>query len=462
MDMNYKKIFMLSVAGVLFAGQAVATPTDEEISQLGNTLTPLGAIKAGNADGTIPAWDGGICSPPAGYKPIMGSKGGSPYIDPFANEKPLFSISASNLDQYKDKLDKGTLELFKRYPDTYRLDVYPTHRTACYPQWVYDNTIKRVKNPKVVGDAHGLVDAMAQYPFPIPKTGYEAMWNMLVKHDVPNTEGTQSTYLIDASGGQTMISKQKIEMRVSYWDKDLDKLPANQPYWQIISTELDPPSNTGNKILLHMFTNMHERDQMSWSYIPGQRRVRQAPEFKYDTVSTTSGGILLFDEVNGGFSGKMDRYDFKLLGRKEMYVPYNTYKAWAAEPELINTPKHLNPDYLRWELHRVWEVEATLKPGARHVQKVKRFYLDEDSWSILVYQADDHAGKVHHLNYLPTIQSYEKPTFRSGAYIMYDFPKAIYTNGSRMGMPGMTGLYVIDSFPPSKFTPGSLAGSGLR
>ena len=460
--MNYKNIIMLFAAGALLNSYALAAPTDEEISQLGTTLTPLGAIKAGNADGTIPSWDGGICSPPAGYKPLMGNKGGSPYVDPFANERPLFSINAANLDQYKEKLDKGTLELFKRYPESYRLDVYPSHRTACYPQWVYDNTIKRVKNPQMVGDAPGIINAQAQFPFPIPKTGYEAMWNMLVKYDVPYSEGTQSSYLIDSSGGQALLAVQKIEMRKRFWDNSLDKFPENQPYWEIISTVLDPAGVSGQKTLLHMFTNTHERDSMVWSYIPGQRRVRLAPEFKYDTVSTTSGGVLLFDEINGGFAGKMDKYNFKLLGRKEMYMPYNTYKAWAADPEVINTPKHLNPDYLRWELHRVWEVEATLKPGERHVQSIKRFFLDEDSWSILIYQSDDQSGKVHHVMYQPTIQDYDKPTFRSGQYVMYDMTKGIYTNGSIMGAPGMTGIYVVKAPSDSYFSPGAISGSSVR
>lgn len=459
--MNYKNMMVWGAASLLFAGQVLAAPTDEEIKQLGTSLTPLGAIKAGNASGTIPSWEGGLCTAPPGYKPIMGDKGGSPYVDPFANEKPVVSITAANMAQYKDKLDVGTQELFKRYPDSFRVDVFPTHRTACYPKWVYDNTISRAKNPQLVGSAPGLINAHAQYPFPIPKSGYEAMWNAGVKFELPYSEGTQAAYLIDNNGGVTLTNIQKIENRNLFWDNTIDKVPDNQPYWALIASTLSPAASAGVKQMRHAFLNASERENMAWSYVPGQRRVRLAPEFKYDTVSTSSGGVLLFDEING-FDGKMDKFDFKLVGRREMYMPYNAYKTWAADPTAINTPKHLNPDYLRWELHRVWEVEATLKAGERHVQKVKRFYLDEDSWSILAYVAEDQAGKVHHLMYQPAVQQYEKPGYRNGQYVLYDMTKNVYSNGSLMGAPKMTGFYKVDPYPANHFSSGALSGSGVR
>jgi hypothetical protein len=459
--MNYKNILVASAVGIFFAGQVLATPSDDEISRLSKDLTPIGAIRAGNAEGTIPAWDGGLCTPPSNYKPIMGDKGGSPYADPFPSEKPLFSITSANLEQYRDKLDAGTQELFKRYPESYRVDVYPTHRTACFPQWVYDNTIERVKNPRLVGDAPGLEGAHAQVPFPIPKDGFEAMWNANVKFDIVYSEGTQDAYLIDAAGGKTQTALMKIENQNLYWDNSIDKVPANQPYWTLISDNLGPASAVGVKQLRHSFLETQKRDPMAWSYVPGQRRVRLAPEFKYDSVSTNGGGVLLWDEVNG-FDGKMDKYDFKLVGRREMYIPYNTYKQWGASVKELGTPKHSNPDYLRWELHRVWVVEATLKPGERHVQKVKNFLLDEDSWNIVVYWGVDGSGQVHHLMYQPPIQSYEKPNPRNGHYVLYDFSKGAYALGAMMGAPSMTGFYKVDSYPPNYFSSGTLSGSGLR
>ncbi|HDZ57820.1 MAG TPA: DUF1329 domain-containing protein [Pseudomonas xinjiangensis] len=459
--MNNKKIFVLAAFTTLFASHATAQLTEKEISQLGTSLTPLGAIQAGNEAGTIPSWEGGACSPPANYQPIEGERGGSPYADLFPDEQPLFSITAENMAEHQDKLDVGTQDLFRRYPDSFRVDVYPTHRTACFPQWVYDNTIERVKNPRLVGDAPGLVDAHAQVPFPIPKDGFQAMWNSNVKFDQVRSQGTQAAYLVDSSGGMQLTSVQDIEDQNLYWDNSIDQVPANQPYWTLIANTIAPASVNGVKQMRWSFLNTHERDGMAWSYVPGQRRVRLAPEFKYDTVSTQSGGVLLFDEING-FDGKMDKYDFKLIGRKEMYMPYNSYKAWAAAPEELNTPKHHNPDLMRWELRRIWEVEGTLKDGERHVQKTKRFFLDEDSWMILSYHGIDHADQVHHVMYQPSVQRYEIPAYRNGQYLLYDMSKGIYSSSSMMGAPGMTGFARVDSYPPNHFTPSAMAGSGLR
>src|ERR1017187_4096676 len=179
--MRYSKLIVV-VIGALGMQLAAATPTAEEAAQLGKTLTPMGAIKAGNKEGTIPEWKGDGCKIPADYKPIHGADGGGPFVDPFAADKPLFKITAENMAQYADKLDPGNKEMFRRYPKTWYMNVYPTHRSACFSQWAYDNTIKNVMRPKLVsGPNWSLTGAHAQWPFPIPKTGAEVMWNMTIQ-----------------------------------------------------------------------------------------------------------------------------------------------------------------------------------------------------------------------------------------------------------------------------------------
>jgi hypothetical protein len=446
---------------VAFAGGAVAAPTAEEAAQLGKTLTPLGAIKAGNADGTIPAWDGGICTPPAGYKPRNGI-GGFPYIDPFAAEKPLYTINASNMDKYADKLDDGNKLLLKRYP-TYRLDVYPTHRTACFPDYVYENTVKKVMSPKTTAGGVGMTGAHAQVPFPIPKTGYEAMWNSLVKYQYPFMRGDGDSHIMDASGGVTQVAYILNDMHTPYWDNTRGPIATDEPYWSIRSVNLAPAAQKGSGSLLFVYLQPEVKDNISYSYIPGQRRVRMAPEFKYDTVSTNSGGVLLYDEING-FYGAMDRFDFKLIGRKEMYVQYNAWRSENAPVKKSRTKDHMNPDYQRWELHRVWIVQADLKPGQRHVEKQKVFLIDEDSWSIMAYYGVDQAGKPYHYMQLPGWQEYEKPSFWVGNYFLYDFNKGIWSSGAHQGNPDVegTGYYKLKPFPAGHFAPEALAGSSIR
>lgn len=456
-----KYLIAIAVSGLL-ASTAGAGVTAEEAKQLGTTLTPMGAERAGNKAGTIPEWTGGLCKAPAGYKPKLGEQaGGAPYIDPVASDKPLFRITPANLAQHADKLDDGTKELFKRYP-TMAIDIYPTRRLACYENWVYENTAKRINNPKLVGSAPGITGAHAQVPFPIPKSGYEVMWNMILKFEPSRYRFKLDAGLMDTSGTFTRASFQVADIENLYWDNTLTSTPEDKPYRKLLSSNLEPASQAGLASLRVAFLRADLQDDMAWSYVPGQRRVRRAPEFKYDTVSTTSGGLLIFDEI-GGFDGKMDKYDFKLLGKREMYVPSNSYKMLSSTTEDTMKKNHANPDLFRWELRRVWVVEGTLKANERHIQKKKVFLIDEDSWTSPVYYSVDHSNKIHHLMHLPTIQEYDKPGTRSGAFILYDMSRGLYGYQTKpQGRPDQYGYMRVDKYPNNFFTPDSLAGRGVR
>lgn len=157
-----------------FALPVYAGVTADEAAKLKSTLTPFGAEKAGNKDGSIPAWTGGLTKVPAGYEP------GSARPDPFPDEKPVVQISAKNLEQYKDKLSEGTQTMLRQHP-SYRLDVYPTHRTAAAPQWVYDNTFQNATRAKTTAGGNSVENAYGGIPFPIPKSGAEVMWNHLLR-----------------------------------------------------------------------------------------------------------------------------------------------------------------------------------------------------------------------------------------------------------------------------------------
>lgn len=466
--MRFSKFVLAAFLATLGTRTAMAAPTPEEAAQLGKTLTPFGAIKAGNADGTIPEWAGGLCKPPANYKPKRGAAGGAPYVDPFPEDKPLFKITAADVEKYGDKIDEGTKELFKRYPQSFYLNVYQTRRTACYPDWAYENTIKRVMNPKIVTPENpSLEGAHAQVPFPIPKTGLEVMWNQNVKFETTHMAFDIDQWMVDSAGNKVHTSINRIENQNLYWNNDLKAVPEGQPYWALISFYPYPASLVGRADMRHQYLRKDKYGAPAWSYTPGQRRVRLAPEFSYDGVSTTSGGILLYDEING-FDGNLDRFDFKLIGRKEMYVPYNGYKYNSAPVKDILGPKHINPEYMRWELHRVWMVEATLKPGERHTQKRKVFYVDEDSWTIQLYAGYDHAGKIHHLSHLLGFQLYDRPEYRTAINQIYDFSKSAYiaTNkgeGETESLArGLEGNFRVPAFRKNYFTPDSMAGMGVR
>jgi hypothetical protein len=451
--MNRWNILTALAVAAMAAQGAAAAPTAAEIARLGKDLTPVGAEKAGNKDGSIPEWTGGLCKPPAGYKPANGKNGG-PRIDPFAGEKPLYTITAANLATYADKLDAGQKNLFKLFPDSYKVDVYPTHRTACYPEWVYENTIKRAANPKLVGDAPGLEGAHAQIPFPIPKTGYEAMYNFLTDYHPVYFGGDWQTYLMDSSGAKTLVTRATTVYRFDYWD---NKKTSSQEFSALINTNNSPASKSGSMDMRIGWLRMDQKEPKAWSYTPGQRRVRLAPEFTYDTVAAQYGGLIVFDEISG-FDGKMDRFDFKLTGKKELIVPYNAYKFVESSPEDAMLPHHHNTN-VRQELHRVWVVEATRKPGARHIYSKKVFYIDEDGWNVVSYEAYDDAGKLYRFQMYPAWQAYDMQAPLTQDLIAYDFVKNGYGLGSLQTGSGWREWTPV---PENFFTPDAMAGMGVR
>ena len=127
------KTTILLMAGLLLASHGFAAVSADQADRLGKDLTPMGGIKSGNADGTIPAWDGGITTPPAGYEK------GMHHPDPYAADKVLLTVTADNVGQYADKLTAGQQAMLKAYP-SYKMNVYPTHRSAAAPQRIYDAT----------------------------------------------------------------------------------------------------------------------------------------------------------------------------------------------------------------------------------------------------------------------------------------------------------------------------------
>ncbi|PTT98813.1 DUF1329 domain-containing protein, partial [Pseudomonas sp. HMWF031] len=170
----------------LLAANVMAAVTPEEANKLGTSLTPLGAEKAGNADGSIPPWTGGLPKN-AG---AVDSKGF--LADPFANEKPLFVITAATVDKYKDKLSDGQIAMFKRYPETYRIPVYPTHRTAALPPEIYESAKRSALNVTPINDGNGLANFTGNryYAFPIPKNGVEVIWNHITRYHGGNLRRT--------------------------------------------------------------------------------------------------------------------------------------------------------------------------------------------------------------------------------------------------------------------------------
>lgn len=454
MEFHIKRVvskYVLStlIMGTLLTGNQLvaAAVSPEEAARLKSDLTPLGAEQAANPQGTIPAWTGGYTTTPPGYQ------SGQPRPDPFANEKPLFQITAKNMDQYADKLSEGTQTLLRRFP-TFRIDVYPTHRTAAAPQWVYDKTFRNATHASM----NGLVMEGAQggIPFPIPKSGAEAMWNHQVAWKGESVKFVYQSYIV--SGGKPVqVVAAEIEVQTPYYYRE--KSPENVSLFRLGRLNMmGPPARVGENAVQQDPFDMRERKV--WTYMVGQRRIRRAPSVAYDNPDFFSSGLVFFDEYVL-FDGSLDRYDWKLVGKKEMFVPYNTQGFHTRKIAEVLGPHHTNPDHVRWELHRVWVVEATLAPDKRHVMPKRRFYLDEDSWQVLTADGWDANGQLWHAGYALSLLVPELPAVIVNPHITYDLRKGAYEAAVLHNeMP--QNWIIVPRRSESYFSPHSLAAQGIR
>ena len=389
--------FNLITATALAAG--LATAAAQSASDLGGKLTPLGAEKAGNTAGTIPVWEGGITQPPAGYKL------GDHHPDPFAGDKLSATITSANADQYAANLSEGHKALLARYADTYKMPVYPTRRSASAPQDIYDATKANVGSAKLVDGDNGVSGASRGIPFPLPKTGQEVIWNHLLRYRGMGGLRKVGQVAPTRSGNYTLVQlEEQFLWNYHQTGANADSIKNVLAYFEQKVTS--PARLAGTILMVHETLDQVKDPRRAWVYNTGQRRVRRAPNVAYDNPGTASDSMRTSDQLDM-FNGGIDRYDWKLVGKREVYVPYNSYKLHSDSLKVadIVTPMHINQEHSRYELHRVWVVEATLKEGKRHIYAKRRFYVDEDSWGVLVVDQYDNRGRLwrvsegHGINY---------------------------------------------------------------
>jgi hypothetical protein len=450
-----KTLFAATLA--VFSASAMAAATPDEVAQLGKTLTPLGAEKAGNKDGTIPEWTGGLTTIPAGFKPGSGVR-----PDPFGSDKPRLVITGQNADQHKDKLTALTYALLKRFP-TFRVDVYPTHRPVTYPKAILDNTAKNAAQAKTGNGGLSVENALPGIPFPIPKSGNEVMWNHLLRYNGVATICKYDSYNIDSSGTAT-LSTSGISYREwpLYKKENLNTVIKGSDIYAMTKQEYTGPARrAGEALLVHDYVDPIANPRKAWQYLPGQRRVKMAPEVAYDTPNPGVAGALTYDDAFV-FNGALDRFDWKIVGKREMYIPYNAYKALYAVPnkEAGTTPNFFSPDLMRFELHRVWVIEATLKPGKRHVYHKRTFYVDEDSWLAVASDEYDARGQLYRGILAPTAFAYDAQAMGVSLHAGYDLVAGIWLSQGLCGL--YYGIKYQDPFPARDWQPDSLAGAGIR
>jgi hypothetical protein len=449
------RTWLIMLSALLLAAPAQAAVTAAEAQRLRGDLTPVGAERAGNADGTLPAWQGGLTEAPPGYRP------GDPRPDPFAGERPLFSITAANLAQHEARLPEGQKALFARDAD-YRMDIYPSHRTAAAPQAVYDAILANATRARPAPDglAAGVAGAVGGIPFPIPANGGEVVWNHLLAWWGVAREGRVRTWLVAADGSLELTNDYRETVDFPYYYPGATPDGIGGYFFKRREVSLGPPALAGRGYIAWQPLDSGRDPFQAWQYLPGQRRVRKAAALAYDAPTPDGGGIQSFDDYYV-FSGSPDRYVFTLLGKREMYVPYNNNGFTLKPVAEVARPRHVDPGSLRYELHRVWIVDAVLAPGARHLLPHRRLYIDEDSWMAVYAEGWDADGRLWKFTQATMYTAPDVPAVVAGTTIINDIPDGGYVLGFAFG--GLPVQFRATArHPASDFEPETLAAEQVR
>jgi hypothetical protein len=439
---------LAAAAGLLVAaGAALAVPDEQQIARLGRDLTPVGAERAGNADGTIPAWDGGALAAPQGWEP------GDPRPDLFADDAVLFTIDAGNVERHADKLAEGQIELIRRYPG-YSMNVYPSHRICRYPDAYYEQARVNARIARVDEDCF-LRDGIRHPIFPLPENGCQAIWNgarARFAGQIANDKIVAEA--IATRGGTFYVSRGHQRQYFATFDPKVESYAAQEGWSaRTLAVTLAPAKRAGEITLANVTL---EGRLHTWLYNPGQRRVRRAPNFVYDNPVPGWDGLINIDMVNG-FVPPMDRYEWKLVGKREMFIPYDAAKVRSKSlryGEIIE-PRFPRRELLRYELHRVWVVEATVRPEVRHMMPRRVFYLDEDTWAIVHSDNYDAQGQLFRITEHHPEPIWELPSCLTTTSFYFDLSSGRYMAGDLQNeepeedyLVGHKGLVSAEGFTP--------------
>jgi len=390
-------------ASVTLSCAGWAAPALVQLDHLGKDLTPTGGEVAGNKDGTIPAWEGEV-APLAGWSP---GKVRAEYWK-YKGEKPLFSIDSSNVDSYAERLAPAQIVKIKSTPG-YRMDVYPSHRNCSLPDFVQSNTKAGADKSKIAADGWSLEDAvLPSVPFPFPANGSEAIWNFLARYQgVANEWPVGRSFISPAPGASGEIKFKWLQLNYYPWAKKGQSSPKDNG--GLINGTFypfeEPEALAGQALVTRYYFG---KDPEPFYYFTGQRRVRRLPAYAYDAPVIGTENQYPSDEMEL-FYGNPDRFEWKLVGKKEVYAPYNGFPVTNFNATIKEAfgPNFVNPEFRRYELHRFWVIEGTVKAGARHSVAKKVLYLDEDSWVVALGEDYDGQGKLWRLNEDPVLPAWE-------------------------------------------------------
>jgi len=453
--LSNEKTLLVLLLGSLATATAFAAVSPEEAARLGKDLTPMGAEMAANADGSIPPWNAQGVTPPADFVP-----GSDNYTNPYADEKPVYTIDGDNWQDYADILTEGSKGVFKKLgPHGFKMHVYPTKRGTIRPDWYYANTLKNATGATLVEGGQKIEGNLPGVPFPIPQSALEVLWNHMIRYSEDYSQEYDVYYV--SSSGKRILSTTATSSSVFPMYENPDQEVGDTP-WTKLRINYNAPARRAGEILL-----VHEpgsdytkgKGRKAWQYLVGQRRVRLAPAVSFDTPNPGVAGTSTYDD-SFIYNGSPERFDWTLLGKKEIIVPASAYDfLFQIKVEDILGDKFLLPQHIRWEKHRVWVVESNLKEGSRHLYSKRRFYIDEDSWTAYAGEMYDGRGTLWRVQYQYSANLYDRKSGYSASYGAYDLLQNIY-NLNAKPIPGKfkNGVDKKSKY----FTPKGLSRGGVR
>ncbi len=432
---------LLAVGLSLGAWPVLAAVPAAESAALGAALTPVGAERAGNADGTLPAW-GLDRGQPAAAGRLMELGDAEPGA-------PMFVITIDNMNRFRDWLTEGHMKLLQEY-NTYSMRVYPSRRTVRWPEGIEKASLLNAQRCKLAGsdDPAGCI---LGFPFPIPKSGAEAIWNHKLRWRGEALSRINNNLVVDPKG-QFQATRVREDYRFSYANPGRPQLldPNSRDLWQLATETMAPPRLAGTEQLIRERSGTGTEGRMAWIASQKQPRMRRDPNACCDNFTPGAEGLQFYDQMDM-FNGTLERYSWKLAGKRELLIPYNSPRSVAGADKgdfsRLVKPWHIDQEWPRYELHRVWVVEAALKKGSAHPVRKRIFYIDEDSWQIAAVDLLDVYDQAYqfqeaHLAYDPQL----KATVAS-AELVYQFDIGRYLV-SGLVSPGAGATPATDYFTP--------------
>lgn len=440
--MNYITKSLTSIMlATSFPFSVMAAVTQAEAEKLRTELTPSGAEKAANADQSIPAWSG----EDGKLTRVVGYVSGHAYPNIYAADKNIYDVNSQNKYRYKSLLTPGLEALFKAYPDTFFMPIYPTHREHNFSEITVKRNFWNATHTELSADANNLSHYSGGVPFPIPQSAEQVIWNARVNHPNAILNGIFDDISV-YSDGQRQLSRQKFVSEYPFANP-MNTLPMTekqigQHLALMLVKVLKPESAKGTMTVVHESMNPSKSERKAWIYSSAMKKVRRSPELGYD-MPYGPGGFATFDDILG-FNGSIDRYRWTLLGKREKLIPYHSYDFDRQDIDYFELmmEHHANPEYMRYEKHRVWVIEATLKKGEEHSYSKRRFYIDEDSWQIVLLESYDDDGEIWRVGILNTVYDFALKGHVARAQMIHDLKAKAYVSMrmvNELGQPRLQG-----------------------